>query len=68
MFRIRKPVIYFASFKVNRRQTRQGELRSKRESAGGEGALGGAVRLYQAQMTHSMTGRANLCVLVWSRS
>jgi len=35
--------------KVNRRQARQGELRSKRRSAGGEGALGYKVNRRQAR-------------------
>ncbi|MEN8803472.1 MAG: hypothetical protein ABF297_15990 [Thiogranum sp.] len=35
--------------KVNRRQARQGELRSKRESPGGEGALGHKVNRRQAR-------------------
>ena len=35
--------------KVNRRQARQGELRSKRKSSGGEGALGYKVNRRQAR-------------------
>ena len=35
--------VTFAPFKVNRRQARQGELRSKRRSPGGEGPLGDVV-------------------------
>gem|GEM_PF-5107052 len=35
--------------KVNRRQARQGELRSKRRSSGGEGALGYKVNRRQAR-------------------
>ena len=44
-----KSFVTFVPSKVNRRQARQGELRSKRRSSGGESALGYKVNRRQAR-------------------
>jgi len=45
-------LVPFVTFKMNRRQARQGELRSKRGSSGGEGALGHLVDFLKCGARH----------------